>query len=124
MCASCAISSSTPLLVRYAGQSVGREELEAEQEADVVSTTVGISAEASLPAPGVVRDIAPSGVDLPAVLRRVERDYIAAALQQSHGNMSQAARLLGINRSTLYNRMETLARHGEDFGTANPQGTQ
>ncbi|MDB5799103.1 MAG: two component, sigma54 specific, transcriptional regulator, Fis family [Rhodocyclales bacterium] len=113
------------LLVRYAGQTVGREELEAEQEADVVTKSVDIdSAAPVLPAPGTVRDIAPSGVDLPAVLRRVERDYIAAALQQSHGNMSQAARLLGINRSTLYNRMETLARHGEDFGTAGVQGAQ
>jgi DNA-binding NtrC family response regulator len=112
------------LLVRYAGQTVGREELEAEQEADVVTTTTDVAATPALPAPGAVRDIAPSGVDLPAVLRRVERDYIAAALQQSRGNMSQAARLLGINRSTLYNRLETLARHGEDFGTASLQDTQ
>ncbi|MDB5814612.1 MAG: two component, sigma54 specific, transcriptional regulator, Fis family [Rhodocyclales bacterium] len=108
------------LLVRYAGQAVSRAELESEQEADVITTTADAT-EAPLSPPGVIKDIAPGGVDLPAVLRRVERDYIAAALQQSHGNMSQAARLLGINRSTLYNRMETLARHGEDLGSATEQ---
>jgi two-component system nitrogen regulation response regulator GlnG len=118
------------LLVRYAGQSVGREELEAEQEADVAPLILAASdagtnnVDALSTTPDTISNIAPGGVDLPAVLRRVERDYIATALQQAHGNMSQAARLLGINRSTLYNRMETLARHGEDFGAAGTQGTQ
>jgi len=39
-----------------------------------------------------------------------EQAYIDAALRLTHGNVSQAAKLLGINRTTLYNRMETLAR--------------
>ncbi|HSD39445.1 MAG TPA: sigma-54 dependent transcriptional regulator [Rhodocyclaceae bacterium] len=118
------------LLVRHAGQAVGREELEAEQEADIAPAIVSSAqgeanpASATTSAPEAISSIAPGGVDLPAVLRRVERDYIATALQQAHGNMSQAARLLGINRSTLYNRMETLARHGEDFGNTEPQGSQ
>ena len=33
-----------------------------------------------------------------------------AALKLAHGNVSQAARLLGIHRTTLYNRMEATAR--------------
>ncbi|HMM54122.1 MAG TPA: sigma-54 dependent transcriptional regulator [Candidatus Desulfobacillus sp.] len=44
-------------------------------------------------------------------LLRWEQGYIQAALKLTHGNVSQAARLLGINRTTLYNRMEVLARH-------------
>ena len=53
---------------------------------------------------------------LDEVLRRIERDYISAALRRAHGNMSQAARLLGLSRSTLYNRIDTHARHGEPLG--------
>lgn len=115
------------LLVHCAGQTVTREVLEEEMEADVVPLTVLPATENSQSPPDKTpdaKDIGPSGVDLPAVLRRVERDYIASALQQAHGNMSQAARLLGINRSTLYNRMETLGRHGEDFGATESHGTQ
>jgi type II secretory pathway predicted ATPase ExeA len=48
--------------------------------------------------------------DLDATLRRWEEAYIEAAQQLGHGNMSQAARLLGVNRTTLYNRIDTLAR--------------
>lgn len=44
-------------------------------------------------------------------LRQWEAAYIAAAQQLTHGNVSQAARLLGINRTTLYNRMDVLARN-------------
>lgn len=39
-------------------------------------------------------------------LAAFERAHIDAALQLTQGNVSQAARLLGINRTTLYNRME------------------
>ncbi|MFT3733630.1 MAG: sigma-54 dependent transcriptional regulator [Rhodocyclaceae bacterium] len=115
------------LLVRHAGSNVSRTALEAEMEADVgqpaASQATAIASED--PAPDVATMPMPAeGVDLPAVLRRIERDYIVAALQQSRGNMSQAARLLGINRSTLYNRMETLARNGEDFGNVSPGSMQ
>ena len=47
---------------------------------------------------------------LDATLRRWEWAYINAAQQLTHGNISQAARLLGINRTTLYNRIEVLGR--------------
>ena len=47
---------------------------------------------------------------LDQMLAQTERTYVEAALRLSHGNVSQAARLLGINRTTLYNRMESLAR--------------
>jgi two-component system nitrogen regulation response regulator GlnG len=47
---------------------------------------------------------------LDATLRGWESAYIEAAQRLTQGNVSQAAKLLGINRTTLYNRMETLAR--------------
>jgi DNA-binding NtrC family response regulator len=42
-------------------------------------------------------------------LDAVERDAVAAALAQAGGNISQAARLLGVSRPALYRKME---KHG------------
>ncbi len=49
-------------------------------------------------------------IDLDATLTAWERSYIEAALELSGGNVSQAARRIGINRTTLYNRMESWHR--------------
>src|SRR5581483_9752936 len=46
------------------------------------------------------------GFNLDAALRELERSYVEAALEITHGNLSQAARLLGIHRTTLYSRMQ------------------
>jgi DNA-binding NtrC family response regulator len=45
------------------------------------------------------------GLSLDEYLRRVEADCIASALSASGGNKSRAARLLGIKRSTLGDRI-------------------
>ena len=52
----------------------------------------------------------------PSTLEDVERRHIAEVLGYSSGNISQAARLLGIDRVTLYNKMRKyqLKRGGED----------
>ena len=47
---------------------------------------------------------------LDRLLAETEQNYIESALQLAHGNVSRAARLLGINRTTLYNRMESIAK--------------
>jgi len=49
-------------------------------------------------------------LNLDATLELWERGYIEAAIELSAGNMSQAARRLGINRTTLYNRLEGWSR--------------
>ena len=41
------------------------------------------------------------------MLRAWEQGYIDAAMKLTRGNVSQAAKLLGINRTTLYSRMQT-----------------
>ena len=56
---------------------------------------------------------------LDTTLRRWEKAYVDAAMKLAQGNVSQAARLLGIHRTTLYNRLETLAR---DEGAAARKG--
>ena len=45
---------------------------------------------------------------LESALTAMERAYVDAALAIANGNVSAAARLLGINRTTLYSRMEAL----------------
>jgi DNA-binding NtrC family response regulator len=50
--------------------------------------------------------------NLDARLAGWERAYIAAAIKLAGGNISRAARLLGMNRTTLYSRMAALEREG------------
>ncbi len=45
------------------------------------------------------------GIQLDQMLQALERGYIEAALRITRGNVSQAAKLLGVNRTTLYSRM-------------------
>ena len=45
--------------------------------------------------------------NLDDTLKAWERGYIEAALRLTRGNVSQAAKLLGVNRTTLYSRMGT-----------------
>lgn len=49
-------------------------------------------------------------INLDATLELWQRGYIEAATELCKGNISEAARRLGINRTTLYNRMETWTR--------------
>lgn len=46
-----------------------------------------------------------ANVSLDAVLKTWERAYIDAAMKITHGNLSQAAKLLNVNRTALYSRM-------------------
>ena len=56
-------------------------------------------------APAWVPEIPPEGLSLEVL----ERELIIRSLERARGNKSQAARLLGLTRRTLYSRME---RHG------------
>jgi sigma-54 specific flagellar transcriptional regulator A len=44
-------------------------------------------------------------VDLPVLLRALEDAYIQAALQQTHSNKKEAAKLLGLGRTTLVEKL-------------------
>ena len=103
------------LTTKYAGMAVGSAELEAELDPGggteaTPAVAAGLASRAELAA--IARDDIRGrrDFDLDAVLRMWEQAYIDAAQELAHNNMSQAARLLGINRTTLYNRIETLAR--------------
>jgi len=40
------------------------------------------------------------------ILENLERDLISLALDQSHGNAAEAARLLGVHRNALLRRID------------------
>ena len=105
------------LTTKWAGQSVDVDALENELDVELHGSQFAVSPAPTFP--GSVDDLmdhalhdlqARHDFNLDQTLRRWEEAYIDAAQHLAHGNMSQAARLLGINRTTLYNRIDTLAR--------------
>lgn len=51
---------------------------------------------------------------LDEVLKRWERGFVEAALALTNGNLSQAAKRLGVHRTTLYSRMQSKGDTAED----------
>jgi DNA-binding NtrC family response regulator len=93
------------LATKYPGQRLSKAELEPE-----------LDLESALPAPtdgGAITEQAQRQLEravafnLDDTLKAWERGYIEAALRLTRGNVSQAAKLLGVNRTTLYSRMGT-----------------
>ena len=90
------------LTTRYAGRRLSSAELE--PEFDLASQGATAKPGRDMPAEAQ-RDLERGGFNLDETLRAWERAYIEAALKLTHGNVSQAAKLLGVNRTTLYSRM-------------------
>ncbi|HTP52799.1 MAG TPA: sigma-54 dependent transcriptional regulator [Anaeromyxobacteraceae bacterium] len=67
-------------------------------------------------APSAARPASANAPGEPPTLEDVERRHIAEVLQHTGGNVSQAARLLAIDRVTLYNKIKKfgLRRDGEE----------
>lgn len=101
------------LSAKFPGRSVNLAELEA--ELDIPQGNAGLRhTEADLVSIALQHLRSQANFSLDETLRRWEQGYVDAALELAHGNISQAARLLGINRTTLYNRLELLARNRQD----------
>jgi two-component system nitrogen regulation response regulator GlnG len=116
------------LMARRSGMQVGAAELEPELDLiDALPAALPtLAAPGKSPPPAVIPSASGNDATLIAsalsrlqqneafnldrALAELERSYVDAALQLAHGNISQAARLLGVNRTTLYNRMESLAK--------------
>jgi len=92
------------LSAKYPGQRLSVAELEPELDVDV-DTDIGKKDPIVDQALRQLERGAP--FDLDQTLKGWERAYIEAALRLTRGNVSQAAKLLGINRTTLYSRMST-----------------
>jgi len=108
------------LTSKYAGQVVDLARLESELDLPdeplasglPPSSASGETASEAIVATATQRLRQREPFSLDRLLAATERGYIEAALKLAHGNVSQAARLLGLHRTTLYNRMESSAREG------------
>ncbi len=68
----------------------------------------------------------PSSVDgainiTPEPPQEITRERLARAYRQAAGNITQAAKLLGVHKATLYRRMKTLGVTREDLEVQQPQ---
>jgi DNA-binding NtrC family response regulator len=93
------------LATKYPGKTVGAEQLQDEFDPLEISPTVPDSS------PDFVKQQLKQGnFNLNQQLHEQEGRYIAAALELASGNISEAAKLLGLNRTTLHSRMSTHAK--------------
>ena len=53
------------------------------------------------------------GGTLSEATRQFQREFIAAAVDRVRGNVSEAAKLLGLHRSNLYRKMKQLGMEGD-----------
>jgi DNA-binding NtrC family response regulator len=104
------------LTTKYAGRKVSAGELQA--ELDMESMDIDLP---GLPAGGDFKSLldaarrhlqAQKNFNLDLTLREWERGYVEAAMTITQGNLTRAARLLGIHRTTLYSRMQNYANQG------------
>jgi DNA-binding NtrC family response regulator len=105
------------LTTKYAGQRLSAMDLE--PELDVASVAPAAAQESSFSVPSDPEALVEQaqkhlqrerGFSLDTLLKALEQGYIEAAMKLTRGNVSQAAKLLGINRTTLYSRMESLQK--------------
>ncbi|HET9404151.1 MAG TPA: sigma-54 dependent transcriptional regulator, partial [Burkholderiales bacterium] len=98
------------LTTKYAGRKVGAESLQAELDMESLDIELpGLAAGQDFKA---VLEAARrhlqmhKNFSLDNTLSQWERGYVEAALMITQGNLTQAAKLLGIHRTTLYSRMQ------------------
>ena len=97
------------LIAKYAGQTVNEVRLSAELDLSRQSEGDGggaISNNGDLSSYALQHLQKEANVSLDQVLKSWEKAYVDAAMRITHGNLSQAAKMLGINRTTLYSRIQ------------------
>jgi len=105
------------LTTKYAGQIINSEQLLAEFDwEEPAATQPGVAQshdfKSAMEAARKHLQVQ-KNFNLDDALRQLEKSYVEAALELTRGNLSQAAKLLGIHRTTLYSRMQSYAAAGE-----------
>ncbi len=100
------------LTTKHAGQKLSALELEPELDTESsAEPSVGMPSDPDTLIEQASRHLQRErGFNLDNILKAWEHGYIEAAMKLTRGNVSQAAKLLGINRTTLYSRMESLQK--------------
>lgn len=96
------------LATKCAGQTVNETQLRAELDADmrIVQADDATLDDLALAASARRQLQSGRGFNLDETLARWERSYVEAALELTQGNLARAAKMLGVNRTTLYSRMQ------------------
>lgn len=101
------------LATRHPGQIIGPEALAGEFDPTADSAPASPQDREALVAQAMgLISLLGAQFSLDKLLLRSEDAYIEGARRLAKGNLSQAAKLLGIQRTTLYHRLEVLAREG------------
>lgn len=98
------------LIAKYAGKRVNEAQLSSEfdlNQTDVENDNLDLTDENTMATQAQRHLQRHANVSLDAVLKTWEKAYIDAAMKVTHGNLSQAAKLLNVNRTTLYSRIST-----------------
>jgi len=105
------------LTTKYAGQTVNAEQLQGEldmENMDIDLPGVAVAQDFKALLDSAKRQLqSQKNFSLDATMQQWERGYVEAALIITQGNLTQAARLLGIHRTTLYSRMQAYANPAE-----------
>lgn len=98
------------LVTKYPAGIVGATDLEPELDSGVTLASAAETVPDSLGSAAFEELRRRGPFDLDARLLAWERAYVGAAMKIANGNVSLAARILGVNRTTLYSRMAALER--------------
>jgi DNA-binding NtrC family response regulator len=96
------------LMAKFAGNTVSLQQLSAELDFSALPevTALGLDGQTDLSSYATQHLQAQQNVSLDTILKSWERAYIGAAMEITHGNLSHAAKLLGLKRTTLYSRLQ------------------
>ncbi len=87
---------------KHPGKKVNVEQLQAELETNIVLKTSEDTDDESV---RIEKILSGGSFQLDEMLNKREKKFILGAMKLSGDNLSKAARLLGVNRTTLYSRM-------------------
>jgi DNA-binding NtrC family response regulator len=104
------------LATKCAGQAVNEAQLRAELDADDALDAASVTPfnDATLAESARKQLQSGHGFSLDDTLARWERGYVEAALELTQGNLARAAKMLGVNRTTLYSRMQNYGMTSTD----------